>query len=111
MTNDKTIRPPLCNHLVDHALDCWVGHLNTAILKACNPQSGGQCTTTTKKKQRLKIIKQLINGILRNVPLSVVLDLLDAIRETGVETTFAMVHITMAGLSGVVSAIMGIIDA
>jgi len=63
-----------------------------------------------KKKQRLKIIKQLINGILRNVPLSVVLDLLDAIRETGVETTFAMVHITMAGLSGVVSAIMGIID-
>ena len=33
LPNNKYIYTPPCHHLVDPALDCWLGHLNTAIHK------------------------------------------------------------------------------
>ena len=63
-----------------------------------------------EQSQQIKIIQHLIHGILHNVPLTVALDLVDTIRETALDTSFALVQITSTGINGIVSAVVGVID-
>lgn len=85
---------------------------NKEIMKKMNPETHLESNKEQKEQaQRRKIIQHLINGVLHNVPLSVVLDLVDALRETGLNTSFAVFHITSLGLNGIVSGLVSVMDA
>lgn len=63
-----------------------------------------------EKHQRIRIFRLLVNTVLRNVPLSVLIDLSEGIVETGVDTTVASVRITTASIRAVVSALCSVVS-
>lgn len=62
-----------------------------------------------EKKQRLRIVKMLIDTVLHNVPLSVMMDIVEAVMDTGLDTSFAVFRIQCASVNAVVSALSHVI--
>jgi hypothetical protein len=58
---------------------------------------------------RILLIHFLVDAALKNVPLSVLLDILDGFRETYLDTSFAVVRITNATIHGIVNALVNVL--
>mmetsp|Transcript_25626 Transcript_25626/g.55475 ORF Transcript_25626/g.55475 Transcript_25626/m.55475 type:complete len:1193 (+) Transcript_25626:51-3629(+) len=58
-----------------------------------------------EQRQRVRILRAVLNGILSNVPLSVMLDLAEAAFETSLDTTVAAFKVTAVTVDGTVSVL------
>lgn len=58
---------------------------------------------------RLDLLKFFCDVLFRNVPLSVALDLVGAVHETALDTSFAAMTITFRSINGIISAIIRLI--
>ena len=80
------------------------------LSNSLDPETYIEPRKENEQSQRINIIRHLIHGILHNVPLTVALDLVDALRETALDTSFAIIQITSAGINAIVSAVVRVID-
>lgn len=63
----------------------------------------------SKRKERITIIRALFDQILHNIPLSVLLDILEGAKEISLDTSFAAVRITGMTIHGLVHALVNVV--
>ena len=63
-----------------------------------------------EKRQRVRILRSILNGVLSNVPLSVIFDLAEATFETSLDTTVAAFKITAVSIDGAVSVLASVVS-
>ena len=63
-----------------------------------------------EKRQRVRILRSILNGVLSNVPLSVLFDLAEATFETSLDTTIAAFKITATSIDGAVSVLASVVS-
>ena len=63
-----------------------------------------------EKRQRVRILRSILNGVLSNVPLSVLFDLAEATFETSLDTTIAAFKITAVSIDGAVSVLASVVS-
>lgn len=63
-----------------------------------------------EKRQRVRILRSILNGVLSNVPLSVLFDLAEATFETSLDTTVAAFKVTATSIDGAVSVLASVVS-
>ena len=63
-----------------------------------------------EKRQRVRILRSVLNGVLSNVPLSVLFDLAEATFETSLDTTVAAFKISAISIDGAVSVLASVVS-
>jgi len=63
-----------------------------------------------EKRQRVRILRSILNGVLSNVPLSVLFDLAEATFDTSLDTTVAAFKITAITVDGAVSVLASVVS-
>ena len=63
-----------------------------------------------EKQQRVRILRSILNGVLSNVPLSVLFDLAEATFETSLDTTVAAFKVTAVSIDGAVSVLAYVVS-
>ena len=63
-----------------------------------------------EKRQRVRILCSILNGVLSNVPLSVLFDLAEATFETSLDTTVAAFKVTAISIDGAVSVLASVVS-
>jgi hypothetical protein len=63
-----------------------------------------------EKRQRVRILRSILNGVLSNIPLSVLFDLAEATFDTSLDTTVAAFKITAITVDGAVSVLASVVS-
>ena len=77
------------------------------------PENFASCLTRKRQlenKQRVRILRAILNGVLSNVPLSVLFDLAEATFETSLDTTVAAFKITAVTVDGAISVLASVVS-
>lgn len=77
------------------------------------PENHASCLTRKRqleKRQRVRILRAILNGVLSNVPLSVLFDLAEATFETSLDTTVAAFKITAITVDGAISVLASVVS-
>ena len=77
------------------------------------PENNASCLTRKRQlenRQRVRILRAILNGVLSNVPLSVLFDLAEATFETSLDTTVAAFKITAVTVDGAISVLASVVS-